>query len=87
MIATGGGAILRKENVREMKRNGVTVFLDRDLSLLTATSDRPLSSTKEALARLYNERFPIYEKAADVTVKSNDEIGAVAQAVRKELDI
>lgn len=87
MIATGGGAILRKENVREMKRNGVTVFLDRDLSLLTATSDRPLSSTKEALERLYNERFPIYEKAADVTVKSNDEIGAVAQAVRKELDI
>ena len=87
VIATGGGAILRKENVREMKRNGVTVFLDRDLSLLTATSDRPLSSTKEALERLYNERFPIYEKAADVTVKSNDEIGAVAQAVRKELDI
>lgn len=87
VIATGGGAILRKENVREMKRNGVTVFLDRDLSLLTATSDRPLSSTKETLERLYNERFPIYEKAADVTVKSNDEIGAVAQAVRKELDI
>lgn len=87
VIATGGGAILREENVREMKRNGVTVFLDRDLSLLTATSDRPLSSTKEALERLYNERFPIYEKAADVTVKSNDEIGAVAQAVRKELDI
>lgn len=87
VIATGGGAILRKENVREMKRNGVTVFLDRDLSLLTATSDRPLSSTKEALERLHNERFPIYEKAADVTVKSNDEIGAVAQAVRKELDI
>ena len=87
VIATGGGAILRKEKVREMKRNGVTVFLDRDLSLLTATSDRPLSSTKEALERLYNERFPIYEKAADVTVKSNDEIGAVAQAVRKELDI
>ena len=87
VIATGGGAILRKENVREMKRNGVTVFLDRDLPLLTATSDRPLSSTKEALERLYNERFPIYEKAADVTVKSNDEIGAVAQAVRKELDI
>ena len=87
VIATGGGAILRKENVREMKRNSVTVFLDRDLSLLTETSDRPLSSTKEALERLYNERFPIYEKAADVTVKSNDEIGAVAQAVRKELDI
>lgn len=87
VIATGGGAILRKENVREMKRNGVTVFLDRDLFLLTATSDRPLSSTKEALERLYSERFPIYEKAADVTVKSNDEIGAVAQAVRKELDI
>ena len=87
IIATGGGAILRKQNVREMKRNGVTVFLDRDLFLLTATSDRPLSSTKEALERLYSERFPIYEKAADVTVKSNDEIGAVAQAVRKELDI
>lgn len=87
ITATGGGAVLREENIRKMKKNGITVFLDRDLFLLTATSDRPLSSTKEALERLYNERFPIYEKAADVTVKSNDEIGAVAQAVRKELDL
>ncbi len=87
ITATGGGAVLREENIRKMKKNGITVFLDRDLFLLTATSDRPLSSTKEALERLYNERFPICEKAADVTVKSNDEIGAVAQAVRKELDL
>lgn len=87
IIATGGGAVLRKENVRAMKQNGVTVFLDRDISLLTATSDRPLSSTKEALEKLYETRLPVYKKAADLTVLSNDGVDAVAQEIRKELKL
>lgn len=87
IIATGGGAVLRKENVRAMKQNGVTVFLDRDISLLTATSDRPLSSTKEALEKLYETRLPVYKKAADLTVLSNDAVDAVAEEIRKELKL
>ena len=87
IIATGGGAVLREENVRAMKKNGTVVFLDRDPALLTATKDRPLSSTREALEKLYEERYPIYKKAADMTVPSDRSVGEVAEDVRKELGI
>lgn len=87
IIATGGGAVLREENVRAMKKNGTVVFLDRAPDLLTATKDRPLSSTREALEKLYEERYPIYKKAADMTVPSDRSVGEVAEDVRKELEI
>ena len=47
IISTGGGAILREENVRCLKRNGTLFFLNADLSRLQATDDRPLSDTQE----------------------------------------
>ena len=65
VIATGGGAILRKENVRELRKNGKLYFLDRPLSALMPTADRPLSSTKEAIIRRYEERYPIYLSVCD----------------------
>jgi shikimate dehydrogenase len=68
IISTGGGAVLRAENVRRLKQNGRLFFLDADLSRLRATDDRPLSDTADKLARLYNERIEIYKKTADVIV-------------------
>ena len=66
IVATGGGAILRDDNVRRLKRNGKMVFLDRSLDSLEATQDRPLSSDREALRRRYEERYPRYCAVADV---------------------
>ena len=68
IISTGGGAILREENVRCLKRNGRLYFLNAELSRLQATNSRPLSDTVEKLKRLYAERMPIYQKSADVVV-------------------
>ena len=68
IISTGGGAILREENVRCLKRNGKLFFLNADLSRLQATDSRPLSDTYEKLAKLYAERRRIYQETADVTV-------------------
>ena len=68
VIATGGGAVLRKENVDALKMNGTVVFLDRPLSGLLPTDDRPLSNDEAKLRALYAERHPIYTAAADVTV-------------------
>ena len=72
IISTGGGAILREENVRSLRRNGRLFFIDADLSRLCATTDRPLSDTEEKLKRLYNERISIYKATADVTVPDMD---------------
>ena len=68
VISTGGGAILREENVRYLRRNGKLFFLNAALSRLRATDDRPLSDTEDKLKQLYAQRLPIYRETADVIV-------------------
>ena len=68
MISTGGGAVLREENVRCLKQNGRLFFLDASLSRLQATHDRPLSDTRQKLEKLYADRIGIYRSTADVVV-------------------
>lgn len=68
IISTGGGAILREENVSCLKRNGKLFFINADLKRLHATDDRPLSDTYEKLEKLYSERLGIYQATADVIV-------------------
>ena len=68
IISTGGGAVLRAENMNCLRRNGRVFFLNADISRLQATDDRPLSDTAEKLAKLYAERIGIYQATADVTV-------------------
>ena len=70
VIATGGGAILRKENVERLKQNGVLVFVDRPLSRIIPTDNRPLSKDTASLEKLFNERYEIYKSAADVIVSA-----------------
>ncbi|MBQ3084936.1 MAG: shikimate dehydrogenase [Clostridia bacterium] len=65
VIATGGGAILRDENVRNLKKNGYIVFLDRPLDELAMSDDRPLSSNRTLLEQRYRERYQRYCDTAD----------------------
>jgi len=81
IIATGGGAVLRQENVRVLRQNGRIFFIDAPLSRLNATSDRPLSNTEDKLKKLYNERIDIYKAAADVTVPDHDSPLAEAEYI------
>ncbi|MGN0636480.1 MAG: shikimate kinase [Acutalibacteraceae bacterium] len=87
VIATGGGAILRAENVRRLKRNGVLVFLDRAPDELISTADRPLSKDSDAVMQLYKERYPLYQAAADVRVESLDTPEKTANSVLRSLPI
>ena len=68
IISTGGGAILRDENVNALKAYGRLYFLNRDLSALKPTSDRPLADDFIKIKKLYDVRLPIYKKAADETI-------------------
>ena len=65
VIATGGGAVLREENLRALRANGRLYFLDRPLEALLPTEDRPLTSDRAALEQRYHERHPVYRVAAD----------------------
>ena len=86
VIATGGGAVLDPENVRSLKQNGVLVFLDRKVENLIATDDRPLASRRNALEKLYAERYDIYCAAAEVHIDANTTPEAEADAVLKEFE-
>ncbi len=68
IIATGGGAILRQENVKCLKRNGKLFFINASLKRLQATDSRPLSDTYEKLKKLYSQRLGSYQSTADVIV-------------------
>ncbi len=68
IISTGGGAILKNENVKELKRNGKLFFINANLSRLTATGNRPLSNTQSKLEKLYNDRIGLYLSTADIVV-------------------
>ena len=71
IIATGGGAIKNEENIQNLKQNGVVMFIDRDLEHLLVTDDRPLSKDTNAVAKLYEERYPLYTKYGDWRVPNN----------------
>ena len=65
ILATGGGAVLRTENVDALRQNGRLFWLDRPLAELIPTADRPLGNSAEALKKRYEERYPLYRAAAD----------------------
>ncbi len=87
VIATGGGAILRDENVAALRRNGRLYFLDRPIEDIQPTADRPLSSSVEALRKRYEERYGRYCAVADVHIDVNGSAENVADNIRKEYNI
>ena len=83
IISTGGGAVLKKENVNSLKQNGLFYFLDRPLNELLPTDDRPLANDANKIKKLYNERIDLYKSLADITVKvTNDPQFAVDQILK-----
>ena len=87
IIATGGGAILREENVTLLKQTGTLLFLDRPLSALTPTADRPTAKSAEAITALYHARRPRYLAVADSIFQTTESPCLTAEAIIKELSL
>ncbi len=76
VIATGGGAALKAQNVALLKRNGRLVYLRARVETLgerlQTDTQRPLlrnaENLRQRLETLLNARAPVYERAADITV-------------------
>ena len=88
IIITGGGIVLRKENVEILRSHAVIVWLDGDEETLFARAsrkqNRPLLQTKNprrAFSQILGSRRPLYAKIADIRVDTSvltDEEVAVA---------
>lgn len=78
VLATGGGAYMDAETRATIQEKAVGVWLKADLDLLVARTSRrntrPLlkqGNPREILAKLMDERYPIYAEA-DIAVETAD---------------
>ena len=85
IIVTGGGIVLRKENVDLLKQLGTVVWLGADEATLferaSRRNDRPLlqrENPRAVFSKLFRERESLYAAAADLRVdtstKTHDEV-------------
>jgi shikimate kinase len=94
LVATGGGAVLKKANRRRLAETGLVVYLktsvDEQLRRTRRSRTRPLlmnADPRSVLERLSEKRTPLYEELADITIDtSGQRVKAVASALRTELE-
>ena len=85
IIVTGGGIVLRDENIEHLKRLGLVIWLDADEDTLferaSRRGNRPLLQTadpRESLTTILAARRSLYERAADLRIdtthRDHDEV-------------
>jgi len=79
IIVTGGGIVLREENINLLKRFGVVVWLEADEKTLfkraSRAGDRPLLQRKnprKAFTEMLRARLPLYAKIADIRIDTSE---------------
>lgn len=80
VLATGGGAVLSRENRQLLSRNGTVVYLRAVVDDLWARTrhdrNRPLLQTEDPrakLAGLFAERDPLYQEVADIIIDTSSQ--------------
>lgn len=78
VIVTGGGIVLREQNLELLKRLGAVVWLQADEATLfkraSQTGNRPLlqhKNPRNAFAQMLQARLPLYAKVADIRVDTS----------------
>lgn len=82
IVSTGGGVVMNKINIDNLKENGKIVFLKTSFleikKRLKNISDRPLFKNKIKAEKLFVSRQKLYEESADLVIntdgKSVDEV-------------
>lgn len=90
VIATGGGTLMNPENAKLLKKNGFVVLLTAPITVLkkriAKTTNRPSltgASPTAELKKVWLERKKIYEKIADVKVKSTEKPHRITEKILK----
>lgn len=90
IISTGGGIVTREENMQYLRKNAITVYINRsveDIIKTLKTDKRPMLKGKvDTLYPMYEKRHPLYVKYADVEVVNhsdfNEGVENVCRAVK-----
>ncbi|MDO9035171.1 MAG: shikimate kinase [Methanoregula sp.] len=78
VIATGGSVVFSKRAMEHLTRDGVVVYLkisfeEMEKRLRNITTRGIVLSRGETLFEMYNERVPLYEKYAEITIDCEKE--------------
>ncbi|MBC7542355.1 MAG: 3-dehydroquinate synthase [Candidatus Sericytochromatia bacterium] len=89
VIATGGGALLRPDNVQALCATGVLIHLDASLDTVQArigpATHRPLANDPGGLARLATTRKAVYAQVPWQVQTDGRTVGQVVQAILDDL--
>jgi shikimate kinase len=92
IIDTGGGAVLRKENVESLRQRGRIFWLTAEVNTIMerikASNERPSLTGKksyvEEVEEVLNERLPLYKAAADHIIPTDGRtVDEIADEVRQ----
>lgn len=75
VIATGGSVVFGDASMNHLKKGGIIVFLMLsylEIELRVTPERRFARESGKSLLDLYNERMPLYEKYADLTVNCSN---------------
>ena len=87
VISTGGGAIENIDNIRKLRKNGLIVFLNRNLEasikavFSEGNKNRPLAVSEEKFREVYKERYDKYCMCADIIINNNESIKDVIKEI------
>ncbi len=86
VVATGGGAVLRRENIEIMRKTGVVIHIHRPISHIAgaiSTKRRPLlQKNPYHLYELYHQRKPLYQKARHYRIDGRYKSKAINKMVK-----
>ena len=89
IISTGGGVILRAENVEALQKNGIVIWLNRSADHIfdgVALDDRPLAQDgKAAFLARFAQREDKYRAAAHVIIEDFSSPEATAAGILSHL--
>ncbi|MGB7460021.1 MAG: shikimate kinase [Carnobacterium jeotgali] len=89
VISCGGGVVLNPENIEALRKTGWIVFVDRPVEHIIKDIEighRPLlKDGKNVLYQLYEERFDLYQIAADFCVDNQSNLENVLNEITHRL--
>ena len=84
IIATGGGMVLRRENMEALAQSGIVFFRNRPLDEILGEnlSGRPLlSGDTRRIYDLYEQRLPLYRQYADHIISDTHTVRRAAEQI------
>jgi shikimate kinase len=89
VIATGGSVVFSEKAIEHLKKEGVVIYMDISFEemvrrLNNITTRGIVLVAGQSLLDMYNQRVPLYEECADITIDCSD--GDFEQCIRNVIN-